>query len=310
MNAIEIIRGALNFRRIFLGMFLFALLPSLAIGQNKTPSHVYREAEVLVREIQLLRGHAGVTGQIRDPGEQFNKLPLHVYAKGLEVMDKIASFQKSKGMTPVSVPPTPLRKITPGDVFSLAEELLGEIVRVKSQLGVSEEITSPRFVGGKSPSDVYQNLWRASFAMDGLIPPLTPGHVFRNAEYVLAELDGIAQAMGRKVGLGRVENDAGRKITPKDVLVESFKNLYRIGKLQRQVGITPFTPPSFPIGKITPSDPYDATAMLLAELVRVKLKLGLTESYQLRELPGKKSPGDVFSQAKKIGLVLGELTQS
>ena len=281
--------------------------PALAVGQARTPSHVYQEAEILQQEIILLRKSKGQSQSFRDPGVQYNKLPLHVYAKGLEVLEKISNLRTTNGLPATAVARIPLRKITPGDVFGLMKKLQSELAPVKGAMGVDTRIAQVPFVGGKLPSDVYQSLWSTSFALDGLIPALTPGHVYRNGDYVLKELKMIAKALKKNPPMKKEMRFAKRKITPKDVLVESFKILYLIAQLERKVGVPPFSPPSFPIGNITPSDPFDATSMLLAELVRVKLRLNITEDYQLAPLPSGKTPRDVLMVVSMAGTFLEHL---
>lgn len=290
---------------LVMALLLFAL-PMNLLAQNKTPSHVYQESERLLREVILLRESKGISGMPRDPGVQYNKLPLHAYSKALEVLDKINVLQQTNDLSGFVVPRTPLRKITPGDVFSMVNRLRQEIAPIKKAMGVSRSIAEPAFVPGKIPSDVYQNLWVASFALDGLIPALTPSHVYRNGQYMLQELSMISRSLNKSIP-GEPAPITARKVTPADVLVESFKNLYKVAKLQRRVGVPPFTPPSFPVGKITPSDPYDATSMLMAELVRVKIKLGINENYDLLSLPEKKSPGNVLTIVNHAGLALEKL---
>lgn len=290
---------------LILGMSL-AALP--AHGQKKTPSHVYQNTERLLREIVLLREAKSVTGAIREPGVQYNKLPLHVYAKGMEVREKISTLRQVSGLAALETERIPIRKITPGDVFSMVERLITELRPVKGNLGAGQKIAEPRFLDKKTPSDVYQNLWKASNAMDGLIPALTPGHVYRNALYIQADLKMIARALGQSLPEVKGDGATGRKITPKDVLVESFKNLYRVARLERKVGVPPFSPPGFPVGKITPSDPFDASSMLLAELVRVKLKLKVLTHYQLQPLPEGKTPGDVLVGMTFAGNYLDHLS--
>ena len=283
------------------------ILPTFALGQARTPSHVYQEAEILQQEIILLRKSKGQSQTFRDPGVQYNKLPLHVYAKGLEVLEKISNLRTTNGLPATAVARIPIRKITPGDVFGLMKKLQFELAPVKGAMGIGTRIAQVPFVGGKLPSDVYQSLWSTSFALDGLIPALTPGHVYRNGDYVLKELKMIAKALKKNSPVKKEMVFAKRKITPRDVLVESFKTLYLIAQLERKVGVPPFSPPSFPIGNITPSDPFDATSMLLAELVRVKLRLNITKDYQLAPLPSGKTPRDVLMVVSMAGTFLEHL---
>ena len=68
-----------------------------------------------------------------------------------------------------------------------------------------------------------------------------------------------------------------------------------------------FRVPAFPAGKITPSDVFDTTNLLIAELVRVKVHLGLTTPRAEVPVPEGKKPEHVLAQMQLIGTNLDQL---
>lgn len=271
----------------------------------RTPSHVYQQTENIVAEIELLRRAMNITAAPRSPGVQVKKMPLHVYAKSLEVLEKIARLERDLGMEVVEVPQIPLKKIAPSDVFGATQNILAELRRLKTQKGIGEEITRARLVQGKTPSDVYENMWRASYMLDGLAGQIDPNYVFRNAQYVLSELRLIASEVD--IALEQIAPAPLAGKGPKDVNIEAFKDLHKTVLLERKMKLSPLRVPTFPSGKITPSDVYDTTNMLMAELVRLKIQLGIETPRGQLPVPTGKKPSDALAQLQLIGANLDRL---
>jgi len=295
--------GVLTLVLLFFNPLLYAA------ADKKTPSHVYQLTEQIVREIQLIRDFREVREKGREPGLQFNKLPLHVFAKSLEIKSKLLRIEQELGLSTNPVDFVPVKKISAADVYQSMLEIVQELHQLKEHWKIQRKIEAPIFVAGKNPSDVYENAWRASYLLDGLVGAITPSDVFRNALYVQQDLKQINQVMKVSIPQTMPEDRAERTIGPKDVLIESFKNLYRVSSFERKIGIPPFIPPEFPHGKITPSQPYDVLSMLLAELARVKLHLRINSIPKVVDLPEGKTPGDVLTQIHFIGKNLESLAQ-
>ena len=276
--------------------------PALGPGQAKTPSHLYQQTENIIAEIRLLRQSLGIADAPRDPGVQVKKRPLHVYAKSLEIVEKIARAQKRLGLDPVAVPQIPLQKITSGDVFDVTQLVLQQVRRIKAKEGINQTIAPAPLTENKTPSDVYENMWRASYLMDGLAGPTDPNLVYRNTQYILSELALIAPKLGVFLNGSAPAPLAGK--TPVDVNIEGFKNLHKTSILQRKLALTPLRVPTFPGGKITPADVFDTTNMLLAELVRLKVHFGIGQARAYMAPPQGKKPADVLAQMQQIGTSL------
>ncbi|MGK0289730.1 MAG: hypothetical protein ACI86H_001176 [bacterium] len=277
--------------------------------QRVTPSHVYQKSIELIKEIQLIRRDKGLKSNVRSPGVQSKRTPIHVFGKTLEVLYKISNIQSELGLTPVQVQYiSSSQKITPASVYHSIRKALQEIRKVKQHYNISRRVRSVPFVDGKRPSDAYEKLWFASYLLDTIGKPLSPNHVYRNTLYILNELKTISSSLGKGITQTIPQTTIEYKIIPKDVLIESYKNLYRLAKLEIKLQISPITPSSFPTGKIIPSDPYDATSTLISELTRIKKKLGITSIPEKLELTKNQTPLNILLNTQLIGKNLEQLT--
>ncbi len=266
------------------------------INGKFTPSHVYQQVQNIISEINLIRSHRNVTIKPRDPGKQVKKMPLHAYSKSIEVLEKIARFAKENSMEAINVPGIPLREITPGQVFDSTQTILEELRKIKSKLGISATIIEAPFKDGKSPSNVYESMWKASYLMDGLVPAITPSHVYHNVRYMIQELSKIASHFNISIESTTTDNTKDKK--PEHVMIENYINMFKLARIERKIKMYPFYVPPLPGGKITPSNVYDTTNMVLAELVRIKVFLKITsERTPEPEVTGK-TPSDAFIQMK------------
>jgi hypothetical protein len=202
-------------------------------------------------------------------------------------------------MEPIPTPDFEAKKFTPGDVLDSLDVIVVELRRYKDEIGAEDEITPTPLVANKTPSDVYENIWRASYLLDGVAGHLDPNTVFRNVVAVQAEVGLIAAKLGVRIRSTALKPKPGK--TPTDVNIEGFKNFHRVGRLQRLMGMDPLRPPSFPAGKVSPSDCYDTKNILIAELIRIKVELGITEKRAPISVPLDKRPPDVLAEFELVG---------
>jgi hypothetical protein len=263
-----------------------------------TPSHVFQSAERIFREVELIREHEGVTDETREPGTQVNKVPLDVYQKAVELMDKVSRYQASLGMEPMAVQELPFNQLTPQIVRSATEYVLANIRRVKSELGIEEQIEEPSFKPGKTPSDVYELLWRSSYMLDGLVGSLEPSDVFAKETRIHRELRLIAERLEIGTLATSTESVSGKQ--PRDVLMENYVNMYKIARIQRALNMQPFYVPPLPGGEIRPANVYDTALVILGQLHRIKFANGIEERRPEPEVTEEKTPSDVYAVAKLV----------
>ena len=272
-----------------------------------TPNHVYQQAQRIVGEVQIIREAMNANEPARIPGVQTDKRPIHVYAKSLEVLEKIARTQSVLGLPPVTVGSIPLRKVTPQEVYESTLQIIDQLEQVKSRLNITQQAPTPSLQSGLTPSDVYEKIWLASNLMDAVAGQVSPNLVYRNTQYVLAEIDQVAARMNILLKQQAPAPLAG--VGPKRVNLEGFMNLHRLANLERKLGVTPLRVANFPSGNITPADVFDTTNTMLAELARIKHFLGIEQSYKPIAPPTGKKPPDVHANMRLIATSLQQLIE-
>jgi len=289
--------------RVFFSILL--LLCSTSIFA-KTPSDVYQQTEFIISDINAIRAHQNITVSARNPGVQVAKTPLHVYSKGLELFEKVERYKAMLNLSSASIPLLPVSKVSPDSVFELLQDIRKELATIKQSLGITNT-ASIELVLGKTPSDVYENAWKASFLMDGLVGGLNPTYVYRNTERAIVALKNIANKINKPVTLPAIQPKQGKK--PVDANIEAFKALYLVLDLQRQLNIPTARVASFPSGSITPSDVYDTTNSLLTELTRINVVLNLPAIKQINLSSQKITPNNVIENLELVQSLINQMTK-
>ena len=266
--------------------------------EEATPGEVSRAVQDLIAEISVLRDELGVFDYPPQAELQEDRTPVHVYAKTLEVLSKVILTQRRFGVPEAQARQIPFKEVHSGNVLANVEYIADEITKIKTQMLIAREIESAPLVGGLSPSFVYKNLADASFLLDGLGGrPLTPNDVYRNCTHILDEMGLIATKLGVSLDLELPE--AGEEKRPKEVAQQVLRATYKVINLQTALGMDASGVPSLTLVRVTPSEVFDSTNMLLAEMARIKFHLGVDERRAERPEPTGKRPSDSFA------LVLG-----
>ena len=136
---------------------------------------------------------------------------------------------------------------------------------------------------------------RSDFKLGGR--PLTPDDVYTNCTFILDEMRLIATKLGVSLDLELPE--VGEEKRPKEVAQQVLRATYKVINLQTALGMDASGVPSLTSVRATPSEVYDSTNMLLAEMARIKFHLGVDEQRAGSLEPTGKRPRDSFA------LVLG-----
>ena len=269
-------------------------------GQNNvTPSHVFRATKDVIAEIEVLRRELGVDDYPVEAELPEDRAPVHVYAKTLEVLSKVSRVQRRFGVTPGEVGQIPIKEIDPGDVLRSVNGILDEVRRIKTQMVIETEIEPAELVGSKTASMVYKNLADASFLLDGLRGrPLTPTDVFGSAVAILDEMELIAAKLRVPLRLDPPVVEGSKK--PRDVAQQVLRATYKVVNLQTRLGMDASAVPTLTLVRVTPSEVYDATNILMAEMNRIKVHLEINLPREPRPDARNKKPEDVFGQVMLI----------
>ncbi len=266
--------------------------------EGATPSEVSRAVQDLIAEVSILRDELGVSDYPPQAELQEERTPIHVYAKTLEVLSKVIRTQRRFGVPEAQTRQIPFKEVNSGDVLANVEYITDEIRKIKTQMVIEREIEPAVLVGGMSPSFVYKNLADASFLLDGLRGrPLTPDDVYGNCTSILDEMELIATRLD--VSLDPEFPEVGEEKRPKEVAQQVLRATYKVINLQTALGMDASGVPSLTLVRVTPSEVFDSTNMLLAEMARIKFHLGVDEQRAERPEPTGKRPKDSFA------LVLG-----
>ena len=278
-------------------------LPALAAGsaaqevkyEEATPSHIYQATSDLISEIEILREEMGITVYPVEAELQEDRAPVHVYAKSLEVLEKISAAQRRLGIDPARVGQIPVKDIIPGDVYRSVRNSLAEVRRIKEQLVIEEEIRPAPLDGGKTPTYVYKHLGDASFLLDGLVGhPVDPTDVYNHIIFLHDEMELIAAKLKVALDLDPPVIDQRKRM--KEVAQQVLRATFKIINLQTRLGIDASGVPQITLVRVSPAEVYEATNVLLAEMVRIKAHLDIRLPREEHALHRNKKPRDVFSQ--------------
>lgn len=285
---------------------LWSSTVTFAQSEDITLSHVYQQSEALIEEVELLRFALGISDYPPNPEPQKDRSPIHVYAKTLEVMLKVIWVEEMFNIPPAELGQIPVKAVLPEDVFDSLNSVLYELRRIKQQQDIGSRIHEPPFVTGKTSSEVYDNISLVSSLLDGVVGrSLSLNDVFRNTQYVEDEMNLIAAKLNVKLDTG-VPAVHRRKL-PKDLAEQAYLAKHKIVKLQKALRMNASIVPNLTLVRVTPTEVYDATSMLMAELVRIKHHLNIEQPREERTLPFGKYPNDVFAHMRLINMNLDKL---
>ena len=287
--------------RLAVALSVLTLAPAVSAqtAGQVTPSDVFQATQDLISEIHVLRDAMGVVDYPPEAEPQEDRAPVHVYAKSLEVVKKITRVQRRLGMAPAKVGQIPVKEIVPRDVLGSVQTAIREIHRIKTQLVIEDQITPTPFQGGKTPSFVYKALGDASFLLDGLVGrAISPSDVFTRVQHIHDELELIAAKLKVALELERPVVE-GRK-RPQDVAQQVLRATFKTINLETRLGMDASGVPTISLVRVTPAEVFEATGILLAEMVRIKAHLGITLPRDERPDARNKRPTDVFAEVLLI----------
>lgn len=264
-----------------------------------TPTDVYHQANLVQTQITALKEKYSAKFKPRIPGIQIGKTPLHAYGKGLELLEKIQRYQEQHEMTQLVLPQLPSNPVKPADVLALLQEAQAQLTELLADGGISVDLGSvPLQSLTRTPSDVYEKIWQASYTMDALVEPIKPADVMRNTNMIEEALLAIAKKRGLQLSFPSPQKFTSKK--PVDVNLQYYKLLYKVASLERKLQLKPLIVPSFPAGKIKPEDTYDSTGNILADLTRIAIKLNIPAVKRQTVPSGRITPNDVYAQIFRL----------
>ena len=274
------------------------------------PSDAYSAVQDLIGEITVLREELGARDHPPEAELIEARAPVHVYAKTREVLAKVTDAQRRLGVPVGVVGRMPLEEIDATDVLANIRYTLDELRKIKTHMGIARQIVPAPPGPGTTASIIYKGLADASFLLDAVRGhPLTPDDVHRNAMAVLDEIVIIATRFDVAPELQPEVVEGEKKQI--DVARQILRATYKVINLQSRLDMEASIVPAISLVRVTPSETYDAINVLLAELVRVKLHLGIDIAPDPRpDSPTGKSSNDCFAVAALIVRNLNKVSRA
>jgi hypothetical protein len=264
-----------------------------------TPSGVYQVVETINGELSaLLAASGGYSGPVVDRPLPTRRQPRHVLQKAREVMLKVQVLRAENGLPETQLPPFPTTEATPADSKLMVTAILRDVLDLRSKFNVTTPVLPAPEVAGKTPTDVYAGLQRASDTLDALgVPRTMPNDVCRLAVMINEELEGILVARKRTQPAFIAAPGTGSK-TPEDVYAQAYTVLDRLrAKVEADPGLTILGGIVLPNRRdppLTPNDILDLENSLLAELGAIEATLGIASRIPVPPLIRGRTPSDIF----------------
>lgn len=275
------------------GLTLASYAQARFVVPAKTPADNYFLTEKIRQDVLTLQSLHTKAGEPIEIPTLRPKQPRHVYQKALEVLAKVNRFRLIKGMGAIVIPHYPARLITPDEVYGLINHLQGEIQLL---LPESKRYKQNSFAGENiTPTDVYRNLWLSSLALDPLlgIRGFTPNEVYQQAEYIVQLIDFLRLSQNQVLDVSKPKKTSDKH--PNHALKAAYELQGTIYRVQKNLWMTVTDKePEVPRRVIRPTEVYDALQVVIAELQRIKYRLGIDRELPLPALRKNKTPDDVI----------------
>ena len=236
---------------------------------------------------------------------QENREARHVLQKCFEVLEKINRLRQIKGLGEITIPPYPARDITPDEVHDLVRRLADELSLILgSDPGQRICATKQQPALDGSFNDVYRELWAISEGFDPVlgIRGFTPNDVYALSQQIMNEIKFLRESQNINLDVPLPALEKGRH--PNHALKAAADLMAIIGQSQRNLWLVPVSLIKVPRRVITSSDVYDSLLGILAELQRIKYRLGLGRIFPLSEVGSYHSSDDIIRNLQWAGRLM------
>ena len=274
--------------------FLISFCTHASFATDTTPSVVYSNVLQLHKEIRLIKEHFNIelTPDYKDI--KTNLLPRHAWQRTYELFVKINILRKKNGLPiiePVNMEPT--MELDPAFTYEQVQRLLQEIKILKFRFDIKQTISPPESVKGKTATDVYNLFNRISRELDLINgAEFSPSNVFAESIRIYEDMEVILNHLNIDENtVPPIKKDAG---TPGDSYKIAIELLNTMKHLELQAGIKTVDFYAFNRTNINPSDVFEITQIILAEMQVIKAFIGLRrEITRGAQHYSDKTPADV-----------------
>lgn len=264
--------------KILKTFFLFMFFSHNVYAENTlTPSSVYTEVIQIQKELDILKSYFSIKKKLVYYKIKTPLKPRHAWQKTYEIMLKLNVLRVSHNM-PVIEPSSmaPLLNLDPILTYEQTQRILSEIRIFKFRMHIKKKVSKKESFYNKTPLDVYNALSKASELLDIINgAEFTPSHVFGETMRIFDDISTILLYLN--INDHTIPTKRRDESSPLDTFNVGIKILSRIEQIQKIFAIESINFYSFKNNKITPSDVFSLSQIIIAELQTIKAYIGLDD---------------------------------
>ncbi|HID00040.1 MAG TPA: hypothetical protein EYP05_01685 [Piscirickettsiaceae bacterium] len=278
------------------------LLTHVSQAQTYNPQDTFYKVRTLAGLVLMLQQKHQKPLQLPPVQVEGDKHPRHEYQKALEVLSKINRYRQINQLGPVAVPPYPSRQVTANEVYEMIQRLITEL-RVlmdedafkQAQKMAEKYVPIPAYF---SRTHNYELLWRISKAFDPLlgVRGFTPSDVYGQTLIVLDAIRFLRTTQNITDMPPKPPRPDNKH--PNHALQEAARLLQKIHQAERNLWMDAVEVPRIPKRVITPTEVYDQMQTIIAELQRIKYRLGVERDLIEPPTHTHKTPSDVVQNLR------------
>ena len=285
--------------------YALALLPDFSFNRplnqyptkslTKTPNDVFALSEFILHKIAYIKNKKGIKVKTKKTTYIYGLKPIHVYVKGLEDLEKVAKLRELEGFKASQTPSAPNTKITPSEVYELILRLDDEInlLYPNYHLTAYRDYLDKKEYNDKTPSDVYDNLWKLSYELDAILnQEYTPNETYVLAQKIKNDLQEISKFFtGKNL---TIETKRYKNRRPSDVFMMSKKLMNTLQEIKKRGNITSAKIALPQDVSITPTTVYNALRIISGTISEIRIYYGIEEKEITLQKVDNKTPSDVY----------------
>ena len=273
-----------------------------ANAKDIQPPDVYQNSMVIRAELDQIREALGMLRNSRPEITVRGAAPREVFFQAITLWVKAErlckEFRRAGLNHTTRIEVAPPDKVTPGDVYTLTQNVRGRLSCVRRILELDYQIDVPPRDASKTPSDVFRSIVQANRQLNLLLThPFSPSDVFAivslTNEYLRETMDRLSP--GWRAGEPKLPPLVQGK-QPADVYRQLIRCLAVARRIAAKSNLQMLEFEADIGHTIVPSDVFDIASLVFSEVRYFATRAGIKKRYKIRARIDK-VPSDVFQKA-------------
>ncbi len=273
------------------------------------PADVYREVQQVSHSLERLRGHMGALRTSRLNIGLRNAASHDVYFQALTLFSKTNRLSFEITRIRDQAPPLPRIIISPSEVLELVKGAHTAIQRVMRELQINPEPLSLETAPGNTPTDVIAAIQDANRQINLLLERrFSTSEVYEKVTLAVGYAARQLATYANEAPI-TAEPDFESHKQPSDVYFRLLNCMAIISRIYKQAELEILEIDSAQIetDHITPSDVFDLALVIVARLDFLHKHFGLQRMPRASFYPGRRYPSDVYQRTGLLEAQLNQL---